>query len=255
MASSKKSPPRQSSRRTKSVAATQTTAVELVTEFAHELRTPLSATLLWAKLLNTPTAPDPVLLREGLEAITTSAHEQQALIDQLVLVAQLLAGRVQLVRTTVAMAAFTRQVADPWQARARARNITFELSLDPNAGTGLVDAPRWELVLHNLLDNALRFTPRAGRVALELTREAHALVWRVTDTGPGIAALYQSHLFKLHPKKRPPADRSSTGLGVGLFIAHQLVTLHDGTLTVQSGDATPGTVFTARLPCAAPSGH
>jgi signal transduction histidine kinase len=247
------SAPRRHPHRPLTAAARAVSAVELVTEFAHELRTPLSATLLWVQLLHTRTSPDPALLREGLEAITSAAHEQQTLIEQLVLVAQVLAGRVELARTPVRLAAFTRRVAAPWQARALDRGIDFQLVVDAEAGTGLVDATRLQRILDNLLDNAERFTPRSGRITLELAREGDFTVWRVKDTGPGIAAPYLPHLFQLHPKARPPAQRTTTGLGVSLFIADQLVALHDGTLDARSGGAPAGTVFTVRLPSLAGS--
>jgi signal transduction histidine kinase len=104
MASKKNTPLPRIRRRTSTTApASYAAADDLVTKFAHELRTPLSATLLWARLLNSPDSSDPVLLREGLEAIETSAKEQQVLIDQLVEVAHLLAGRIRLHRTAVAL--------------------------------------------------------------------------------------------------------------------------------------------------------
>lgn len=228
--------------------AAQTATDRLLSRIAHELRTPLSATLLWAKLLNTSTLPDLDLLREGLKAIETSALEQQVLIDQLLDVSHILTGKLRLQCKTVALRPFVLAVLKPWQALAKSSGIRLTVLIDPLAGSIRADEKRLKQILTHLLSNALKFTPQGGKVGFQLNRHGKGIGLRLTDTGRGITPAALPMIFERFAASRDSGGAIASGLGIGLYLTGHLVKLHGGTIRAQSAGLDHGATFTVLLP-------
>ena len=117
-----------------------------------------------------------------------------------------------------------------------------------DVGRARVDAGRIEQVVWNLISNAVKFTPTGGRVEVALRRDAEGAEIRVADNGIGIEAAHLQRIFERFTQVEGGLVRASGGLGLGLTIARQLVTLHGGTIEAESGGRNKGATFTVRLP-------
>lgn len=214
---------------------------------SHELRTPLTATLLWAKLLNVPELPDPEQLREGLSAIEQSAREQQGLIEELVDTSRIVAGKLRLQISEANLVQLVRSALDIIRPIAAEKGVTIVDSIDPEAGVVQADPLRLQQVLTNLLNNAVKFTPSGGRVSLQMKRLGTTVEIVVADTGQGVSPDFLPKIFDRFAQA-DAASGPKAGLGLGLSIAKQLVTLHGGEITASSAGLAKGSTFTVRLP-------
>jgi CheY-like chemotaxis protein len=131
---------------------------------------------------------------------------------------------------------------------ADAKGIRIHTVLDSTASHVLGDGARLQQIVWNLLTNAIKFTPKEGRVQVVLARVKSHLEVRVSDTGQGIAAEFLPYIFDRFRQVDPSTTRKHGGLGLGLSIAKQLVELHGGTIDVSSPGVGQGTTFTVHLP-------
>jgi CheY-like chemotaxis protein/anti-sigma regulatory factor (Ser/Thr protein kinase) len=131
---------------------------------------------------------------------------------------------------------------------AEAKSIRLQSVLDSEAGPLLGDADRLQQVVWNLLSNALKFTPKDGRVQISLQRVNSHVEITVSDTGAGISSDFLPFVFDRFSQHDSTTTRSYGGLGLGLAIVRQLVELHGGTVTVVSPGIGQGTTFTVKLP-------
>ena len=214
---------------------------------SHELRTPLGAMLLWAKLLRSGSVTD-AQRTEGHEAIVRSAEAQKQLIEDLLDMSRMTAGRLRLERREVELASVVRSAADSIRPAIEAKRLRLDLSFDPNVGVVRVDPDRMQQVMWNLISNAVKFTPEGGRVSVSVRRLDARVEIRVADTGAGIGAEFLPHVFERFRQAEAYATRRSGGLGLGLSITRQLVELHGGTITAESPGENQGATFTVRLP-------
>jgi CheY-like chemotaxis protein len=134
------------------------------------------------------------------------------------------------------------------QPMAEARGVRVEASLDGRAGRARADPDRIQQVAWNLLNNAVKFTDRGGRVDVRLERLDGAARLRVADTGKGISAAFLPHVFELFRQAEPAMTRAQGGLGLGLSICKKLVEMHGGTITADSPGEGRGATFTVELP-------
>ena len=215
---------------------------------SHELRTPLSAALLWAKLLNGPAPVDPAMLREGLDAIEKSAKEQQVLIEELMDISRISAGKLQLLLKKTALVPLMQATLGTIRSLAIERKIALEENLDPALETVRADPQRLRQVLSNLLTNAVKFTPEGGRISVKGQRHGDTVEIQVSDTGRGIARDFLPHIFNRFSQADSADANVAGGLGLGLAISRQLVELHGGTIAASSAGLGHGATFTVRLP-------
>jgi CheY-like chemotaxis protein len=131
---------------------------------------------------------------------------------------------------------------------ADAKRVQLELHLPSQPAQVLGDPDRLQQVVWNLVSNAIKFTPREGRVDVELLRDGRELVIRVRDNGRGIPADLLPHVFERFWQADATTTRRHGGLGLGLAIVRHLVELHGGTVAADSSPEVPGAVFTVRLP-------
>ena len=172
------------------------------------------------------------------------------LADDLVDVVRLESGKMQLHKARVDLRELLASATQSMQGEARTRDVVLEAVL-PIAPLWIeADVPRMQQVILNLLTNALKYNRRGGRVWISATREAEDVVFRVQDTGLGIAPEVLPVLFKLFTRAPSAEEAAPGGLGVGLALVRQLVELHGGTVQARSAGVGKGAEFSVRLPAA-----
>jgi CheY-like chemotaxis protein len=220
---------------------------EFLATLSHELRTPLNAMLGWAVMLRRGVR-DEATLQRGLETIERNARAQASLIEDLLDMSRIIAGKVGLDVQEAAPASFIEAAVATVQPAAIAKNIELEMELDAAAGPVLGDPGRLQQVMWNLLSNAVKFTPSSGTVRVTLLQAYGDVVVRVADSGIGIPAEFLPHVFDRFRQADSSTTRRHGGLGLGLSIARQLVEMHGGTIEVWSEGLDMGATFTVRLP-------
>ena len=221
------------------------------TNISHEFRTPLTLILGPAEELATE-APD-TITRNKSELIRRNAQRLLRLINQLLDLSKLEAGAMQLLPERNDLAAFARQMAATFASMAEARGITFRAA-GPSQLPFVFDEPKLDVVLTNLLSNALRFTPAGGTVELSW-REVPAVgatpagvEMLVRDTGPGVAPAQRPHLFdRFYQGTTPAMPGTQPGTGVGLALVKELTELHQGKVALISPPG-EGATFRVWLP-------
>jgi signal transduction histidine kinase/CheY-like chemotaxis protein len=220
---------------------------EFVATLSHELRTPLTAILGWTQLLRRGALPPGEML-EALETIESNARVQKQMIEDLLDVNRIVAGKLRLVFNPVDLKLLARDVLVAVRPSAAVRNVTLIEDLAPRISRVQGDATRLYQVLWNLLNNAIKFTPPGGRVCVSLRRDQRQVVLSVTDTGVGIAPDVLPQLFQHFRQAERNVNRRFGGLGLGLAIVRQIVELHGGTVRAESGGRDAGATFTIELP-------
>ncbi len=227
--------------------AANRTKDEFLATMSHELRTPMTAILGWAQLLRSHTlnADD---FERALEIVERNAQAQNKLIDDLLDISRIITGKLRLDVRPVDLAGVVAAVVDALHPTAEAKAIRLQAVLDPRAGPVAGDADRLQQVVWNLLTNAIKFTPKDGRVQVRLERVDSHVEIVVSDSGTGIEAEFLPHVFDRFRQADGTSTRKHGGLGLGLSIVRQLVELHGGTVGVESGGAGQGTTFVVQLP-------
>jgi PAS domain S-box-containing protein len=220
---------------------------EFLATLSHELRTPLNAILGWTQVMRMPGSGS-AQLEQGLEVIERNARSQAQLIDDLLDLSRILAGRMRLDVQHIALVDVVRGALESVMPAAQGKGIRLESMLDPNAETVAGDPARLQQVVWNLLSNAIKFTPKGGRVQVLLARVNSHVEIRVSDTGIGIPAAFLPRVFERFSQRDSRPNRTYGGLGLGLAISKQLVELHGGTIQAASPGEGQGATFTVRLP-------
>ncbi|MCA1601660.1 MAG: response regulator, partial [Acidobacteria bacterium] len=220
---------------------------EFLATLSHELRTPLTSIVGWAEMLGNPKL-DPVASLRAIEVIRRNARMQVQMIDDLLDVSRIITGKLRLSVQPVDLGTIIIAAVDGLRPAAEAREIRLQLHLDSPAGQVSVDPDRLQQVAWNLISNAIKFTPKGGRVIVSLDHvESHVEV-TVSDTGLGIAPEFLPHVFDRFRQADATTTRAFGGLGLGLSIVRQLVELHGGTVRVDSEGEGLGSTFTVSLP-------
>jgi signal transduction histidine kinase/ActR/RegA family two-component response regulator len=218
---------------------------------SHELRTPLSAVLGWAAMLRSHEL-DAAREARAIEAIYSNATRQTHLIDELLDVSRIVAGRAPLDLQEVDLAENVRGAVETIMPLAEAKALHVRVAPLP-AVRVVADPHRLEQVFVNLLGNAVKFTPSGGHVTVDVTRSEGSVDVRVEDTGRGIDPAFLPHVFERFRQAESTVARSVGGLGLGLFIARCLVDAHGGQIRVESEGENRGATFTVSLPAASGS--
>jgi signal transduction histidine kinase len=214
---------------------------------AHELRTPLNAVLGWTSLLRREGVAEGDLKR-GLEVIDRNARVQARLIEDVLEVSAMILHKVQVRLDPIAFGPVLSEALDAVRPTAEAKGIDLRCEWAARDLMVLGDAERLLQVLHNLLGNAVKFTPGGGAVTVRMCVAEGAVVLEVADTGIGIAPDLLPHIFDQFTQGAGRAPDRSRGLGLGLAIAHHLIELHGGGIEAASPGEGRGTTFTVRLP-------
>jgi CheY-like chemotaxis protein len=217
------------------------------------MRTPLAAILGWTQVLRHQFADDTSKdLREGLEIIERNARMQTQLIEDLLDMSRIAAGKIRLDVQPVAPLAFIEAALETVRPAAQAKGIQIEQRLDPAARPVSGDPARLQQVIWNLLSNAIKFTPQGGKVRISLERLGSQVEISVADTGIGIEAELLPKLFRRFTQADASTTRRYGGLGLGLAIVKQLVEMHGGTIEAKSGGRDAGSEFRLRFPLSSP---
>ncbi|MDY7573254.1 response regulator [Actimicrobium sp. CCI2.3] len=221
---------------------------EFLATLSHELRTPLSAIMGWASLLQRA-PPTMDLYRKGIDVIARNATDQAALIGDLLDMNRILSGKLRMDSELVNLESVAAAAIDTLLPAALAKGIALDLVLLPGEPVQVRgDSARLQQVLWNLLANAVKFTASGGRVTLAIGHHAGSVVATVTDNGNGIAAEFLPFLFDRFSQGDGSAARVHGGLGLGLSIVKNLLELHGGAISASSDGAGQGACFTVLLP-------
>jgi signal transduction histidine kinase/ActR/RegA family two-component response regulator len=221
---------------------------DFLATLSHELRTPLNAILGWTQVLRHAGARDAADSRSALETIERNAQLQRALIDDLLDMSRITAGKLRLDVQTLHPVTFVEAAIESVQPAARAKGVTIVRVLDAAAGPISGDPGRLQQVVWNVLSNAIKFTPKDGTVTVALQRVDSQVEIRVDDTGIGIAEDLLPHLFERFRQGDASTTRKHGGLGLGLSIVKRLVEMHGGIVTAASAGEGHGASVAVRLP-------
>lgn len=224
---------------------------EFLAMMSHELRTPLTAILGWAVLLRSGRL-DEKAAAHSLEAIERNAKVQAQLIEDLLDVSRIMAGKFSLELDQVALPDIINAAIDSVLPAAEAKSIHIETMFDPQVEPIRGDPNRLQQVVWNLLSNAVKFTPSAGEVHVRLEcveeRSEPRVQITVSDTGKGISPDFLPYIFDPFRQADSTTTRKHGGLGLGLAIARHIVEQHGGSIRAQSPGEGKGAVFSVRLP-------
>ncbi|MDQ3255734.1 MAG: ATP-binding protein [Acidobacteriota bacterium] len=220
---------------------------EFLATLSHELRTPLTSIVGWAEMLGHPKL-NAVASLNAIEVIRRNARMQLQMIDDLLDVSRIITGKLRLTVQPVDLGTIAIAAVEGLRPAAEAKEIRLQLQLDAPAGQVSGDPDRLQQVAWNLISNAIKFTPKGGRVIVGLERVESHVEFTVSDTGQGIAPEFLPHVFDRFRQADATTTRAFGGLGLGLAIVRQLVELHGGTVRVASEGDGLGSTFTVSLP-------
>jgi two-component system, OmpR family, phosphate regulon sensor histidine kinase PhoR len=205
---------------------------EFVSNVSHELRTPLTAVKLMVETLQT--GVERPASDEFLGSIAQETERMIALVEDLLDLARLESGKLEMRLSTVDIGELCRQAAQAQRARAHTLGISLECSTPDAPITISADRDKLFQVIANLLDNALRHTPQSGKVRLAASNSNGAVNIVVSDTGSGIPSTALPHIFERFYVVDPARARSRSGTGLGLAIVKHIIEAHGGTITATS---------------------
>ena len=221
---------------------------DFLSTISHELRTPLNAMLGWAAMLRSGCV-DASRTQRAIEAIFNNATRQGRLIEELLDVSRIVAGRASFDPQHVDLGENIRGAVESMMPLAASKGVNLQLHAAPGVHV-IADPRRLEQVFLNLLSNAVKFTPRDGHIAVQVTPSEQSADVRVVDTGTGIDPAFLPHVFERFRQADSAPTRTAGGLGLGLFISRQLVEAQGGTIRAESEGSGRGATFTVTLPAA-----
>jgi signal transduction histidine kinase/CheY-like chemotaxis protein len=228
---------------------------DFVVNVSHELRTPLNLIIGFSEVISRSPesyrgASLPSAYRRDVNAIYNSAKHLLAMIDDVLDLGRIDAGRIMLMREEVSPAALTAEVVDMVREYIQAKGLDLQVSVQEDLPDLWIDALRIRQAVLNLLANAARFTSQ-GFIRLEVFQEEAEIVFRVQDSGAGIAEADLPHTFELfHTANQSAEEKWHSGTGLGLPLSKKFVEMHGGSMGVQSIHG-QGATFWFKLPCRA----
>jgi signal transduction histidine kinase len=221
---------------------------EFLANMSHELRTPLNAVIGFSEvLLERMFGEINDKQEEYLRDIYTSGKHLLSLINDILDLSKVEAGRMELELTTFNLPMAIENALTLVRTRAENHGIALELEIDPHLGDFRGDERKFKQILLNLLSNAVKFTSEGGRVAVHATLANGTVEVAVTDTGIGIAEEDQARIFEEFQQAGPDHAGKREGTGLGLTLTRKFVELHGGTIWVKS-QVGQGSTFTFALP-------
>lgn len=213
---------------------------------SHELRNPLSAVVTATRLLRTN--GDEATRSRFLETLDRQSTQMARLLDDLLEASRVTQNKIELRKGTVDVREVAREAVDAVRTLAESRGLQVTADID---GAPLLvngDASRLQQVQVNLLNNAIKYTPPGGHIAVRVAREGNSAVVRVRDDGVGIPAEMLESVFEMFVQSHRTLDRADGGLGVGLTLVRALVELHGGFVSAHSEGTGKGAEFVVTLP-------
>ena len=220
---------------------------EFLAMLSHELRTPLGAILGWATILRRGEVSFE-RASQGLEVIERNARVEAQLVDSLLDLSRIAAGKFKLDTEQVDLSSVLETVVDSLRPSANAKGVMLDMAAPPGPMVVIGDSGRLEQIFSNLLTNAVKFTSRDGHVQIRLTRIGSQAQIQVIDDGEGIDTEFLPHIFDRFRQAESAKNRAHGGLGLGLAIVRELVQAHGGFAVAESQGKGQGSTFTVTLP-------
>jgi signal transduction histidine kinase len=220
---------------------------EFLAVVSHELRTPLNAMLGWMRLLRNGTLP-PERHAQALETVERNAFAQKKLVEDILDVSRVVSGNLSLAVSAMEVEPIVRMAIEAIRPAADAKALELCIGIARDIPVVEGDADRFQQMVWNLLSNAVKFTPRGGRVSLDLSCDGSKIAVSVSDTGEGIAPAFLPHIFERFRQADTGTTRQHGGLGLGLAIVKHLAELHEGSIEAHSEGRGMGATFVLRLP-------
>jgi PAS domain S-box-containing protein len=220
---------------------------EFLATLSHELRTPLNAILGWTQLLKGD-QQDPEMLSEAISVIERNARAQTQLIEDLLDISRIISGNVRLDLQRVELSEIINAAMESAKPTAETKGVRLEKVIDRLVGSIIGDPARLQQVLWNLLTNAIKFTPKGGKVRVFAKVMRSNVEISIADSGEGISPGFLPHLFERFSQADGSAKRKHHGLGLGLSIVKNLVEMHGGTVRANSRGNGQGATFIVQLP-------
>ena len=220
---------------------------EFLAVLSHELRTPLNAIVGYARLLRGGILP-PEKAERGLETLERNATWLTQIVEDVLDVSRIVAGKIRLNVQPVEMPLVLDNAVATVQPAADAKGVRIQTLIDSGVGPVAGDPDRLQQVAWNLLANAVKFTPKHGRVQVRLESVNSHVEIVVSDTGLGIRPEFLPYVFEPFRQAEAGTTRKTGGLGLGLAIVKHIVEMHGGTVDAASGGDGTGATFRVRLP-------
>jgi two-component system, OmpR family, phosphate regulon sensor histidine kinase PhoR len=206
---------------------------DFVANVSHELKTPLTSIAGYAETLAAEERDSTQALKFA-NTILSNAHRMQRLVDDLLDLSRIESGGWQPMRRVVDVAALAQEAWTPFSDRAREQEVRFTVDIAPEAETVVADLDGLRQILTNLFDNALRYTPAGGEIAVRAGAAPDGIVIAVSDTGTGIAPQHLPRIFERFYRADASRSRAQGGTGLGLAIVKHLVEAHGGRVAAES---------------------
>jgi PAS domain S-box-containing protein len=220
---------------------------EFVAMISHEIRSPLNSILGWAQMLRRGKL-DQAETERATEIIERNAKAQSQLIEDLLDISRVITGKLTINVRSVELAQIIEAAMDSIRPAAEAKSIQLRARIESKDSLVSGDPNRLQQIVWNLLSNAVKFTPRHGRVEVNLGRVDSRFQITVSDSGVGISPEFLPFVFDRFSQANSTTERKYGGLGLGLAIVRHLVELHGGTAKADSPGEGQGTTFTVTLP-------
>jgi PAS domain S-box-containing protein len=228
---------------------------EFLATLAHELRNPLAPIRTAVELIRLRDPADATVRRSQV-IIERQVLHLSRLVDDLLDVSRITLGTIQLRQQTLDLGAVALSAVESVKSTLDAAGLTLEQQIGPSPVLVRGDATRLAQCILNILNNAVKFTPRGGRIMLRVAQQGPMVSVEVVDNGSGIAPSSLEKIFELFVQEQP-SGYGNTGLGIGLALTRKLVELHGGTVWADSEGPGHGSTFVIELPAvsAAAAGH
>ena len=220
---------------------------EFLAVLSHELRTPLNAIVGYSRLLRGNILSGEKAAR-GLETLERNATWLTQIVEDILDVSRIVAGKIRLDVQPVELPLIVDNAVATVQPAADAKQVRVQTIVDPRVGPVSGDPGRLQQVVWNLLTNAVKFTPKKGRVHVRLERVNSHIEIVVSDTGIGIGPDFLPYVFERFRQAEAGTTRRTGGLGLGLAIVRHIVEMHGGTVEASSAGEGQGATFRVRLP-------
>ncbi|MEL6275249.1 MAG: HAMP domain-containing sensor histidine kinase, partial [Bacteroidota bacterium] len=224
---------------------------ELIANVSHDLRTPLAIMQGFVETLlmknSTLSSED---REKHLKTVLSGSERLSGLISQLFEYSKLEAQQIEPHKEAFHVGELAQDVAHKFSVLAKEKDIDIKVDLPQDLPLIFADLGLVERVMNNLMDNALKFTPKGGTITLQMLPTDDSVEVRIVDTGPGIPEADQAHIFDRYKKASRSIDGSNQGAGLGLAIVKKILELHDQSICVQSR-VKEGTTFIFQLPAMA----
>jgi signal transduction histidine kinase/DNA-binding response OmpR family regulator len=223
---------------------------ELIATLSHELRTPLQAILGWTRVLRAAPAESPSLAR-GLEVIERNVNAQSRLIEELLDVSRIASGKLTVEARPITFGPIVRAAVEALRPEAEQKGLAVTAIIAGDGPRISGDPDRLQQVVGNLLNNAVKFTPRGGRITVEVAPRHGGVELSVSDTGVGLREGQEAFVFERFWQAEHGSKRSHGGLGIGLTVVRHIVEQHGGSVRVESAGPGLGATFAVYLPAVA----